>query len=176
MLQAGYYTSLADPDAGPSATVWRIQRWESVQKPVVIHALLDSAGSPPAMMTTWTAVVNNTINKGVLSNGQTTNQQQKKKRDHPMNPRAIAKASFSSHGGEVLNSNFWWWSSFIFRFGLDTYWHRLSPDDVITFSNSSLLTCKLCVAWSQIWYMYAPHCEDSASHCIYPLNMGSSFS
>jgi hypothetical protein len=60
------------------------------------------------MMTTWTAVVNNTINKGVLSNGQTTNQQQKKKREHPMNPRAIAKASFSSHGGEVLNSNFWW--------------------------------------------------------------------
>jgi hypothetical protein len=46
------------------------------------------------MTTTWTAVVNNTINKGVLSNGQTTNQQQKKKREHPMNPRAIAKACF----------------------------------------------------------------------------------
>jgi hypothetical protein len=58
------------------------------------------------MMITWTAVVNNTINKGVLSNGQPNNQQQKKKREHPMNPRAIAKASFSSYGGEVCNSNF----------------------------------------------------------------------
>jgi hypothetical protein len=100
-LQAGYYISPEDPDAGPSATGWRIQRWESVQKPVVIHALLDSAGSPPAMMTTWTAVVNNTINKGVLSNSQPMNQQQKKKRERPMNHRAIGKASFSAHGGEV---------------------------------------------------------------------------
>ncbi|CAK9198991.1 unnamed protein product [Sphagnum troendelagicum] len=101
VIVEGYYISPEDPDAGPSATGWRIQRWESVQKPVVIHALLDSAGSPPAMMTTWTAVVNNTINKGVLSNGQPMNQQQKKKRERPMNPRAIGKASFSAHGGEV---------------------------------------------------------------------------
>ncbi len=29
------------------------------------------------------------------------NQQQKKKRERPINPRAIGKASFSAHGGEV---------------------------------------------------------------------------
>jgi hypothetical protein len=91
-----------DPDADPLATSWRIQRSESVQNPVVICALLDSAGSPLAMMTTWIVVVNNTLNKQVLLNCQPTNQQQKKKRELPMNPRAIARASFSSRGGEVL--------------------------------------------------------------------------
>jgi hypothetical protein len=59
-----------DPDADPSVIGWRIPRWESVQKLVVIQALLDSVGSPLAMMATWTTLVNNTINKGFLSNGQ----------------------------------------------------------------------------------------------------------
>jgi hypothetical protein len=41
-VQAGYYISPEDPDAGPSVTDWSIERWESVQKPIVILALLDS--------------------------------------------------------------------------------------------------------------------------------------
>ncbi len=86
-----------DPDSDPQVTGWRIPRWESVQKLVVIQALLDSVGSPLAMMATWTALVNNTINKGFLSNDQPTDRQQKKKREHPMNLRAIAQTSFSAH-------------------------------------------------------------------------------
>jgi hypothetical protein len=87
-----------DPDADPSVTGWRIPRWESVEKLVVIQALLDSVGSPTAMMATWTALVNNTINKGFLLNSQPTNQQQKREREHPMNLRAIAQTSFSALG------------------------------------------------------------------------------
>jgi hypothetical protein len=87
-----------DPDSDPSVTVLRIPRWESVQKLVVIQALLDSMGSPLAMMATRTALVNNTINKGFLLNSQPTNQQQKRKREHPLDIRAIAQTSFSAHG------------------------------------------------------------------------------
>ncbi len=93
-MQAGYYISPGDPDAGPVVTGWKIQRWESAQKPVVIHALLDSAGSPPAM------------NKDFPSTGQPNNQQQHKKRDRPPDPRTIGKASFSAHGGEVAFAMF----------------------------------------------------------------------
>ncbi|CAM6060831.1 unnamed protein product [Sphagnum tenellum] len=106
VIVEGYYISPRDPDAGPLVMGWKIQRWESAQKPVVIHALLDSAGSPPAMMTTWTAVVNKTINKDFPSTGQPNNQQQHKKRDRPTDPRTIGKASFSAHGGEVALAMF----------------------------------------------------------------------
>jgi hypothetical protein len=119
--------------------------------------------------------------QGVLSNGQPTNQQQNKKGEHPMNPRAIANLPvfFLMRGG-LLHSNSWRWSSCILRRGLDTDQRLLSLGDVITFGSSSLLIHMLSsfvyVTSSQIQYICAPHCGDSTSHCMYPLNMGSSFS
>jgi hypothetical protein len=44
-VQAGYYISPEDSDASPSVTDWSIERWESVQKPIVMLAVLDSGES-----------------------------------------------------------------------------------------------------------------------------------
>jgi hypothetical protein len=58
-----------------------------------------------------------------------------------MSPRAIAKASFSAHGGKVAIAIFGG-EVHVFS-GVALTPHLLNPGDVVTFASSSLLTHKL---------------------------------
>jgi hypothetical protein len=58
------------------------------------------------MMATWTALVNNTINKGFLSNNQPTEQQQKKEKGAPNEFKGSSPDQFFCSWGEVAISIF----------------------------------------------------------------------
>ncbi|KAI8000442.1 Mediator of RNA polymerase II transcription subunit 16 [Camellia lanceoleosa] len=65
VIVEGQYMSPYDPDEGPSITGWRVQRWESSLKPVVLHQIFgnptSSFGGQPPMQTVWVTTVNKCI-------------------------------------------------------------------------------------------------------------------
>ena len=122
--RAGQYMSPYDPDEGPSITGWRVQRWESCLKPVVLHQIFGSPtnfGGQPPMQTVWETKVNKSIpptddlkSQQAASVGATSDMQpkpdssaDKMKRvtfDHfnmPSDVRTLARIVYSAHGGEI---------------------------------------------------------------------------
>ncbi|KAH9626986.1 hypothetical protein KSS87_017837 [Heliosperma pusillum] len=117
------YMSPYDPDEGPSVTGWRVQRWESCLKPVVLHPIFGSPsnfGGQPPMQTVWETKVNESIPLSddfnlpqISSVGATSDEQPKEspgakaKRttfDHfnmPSDIRTLARIIYSAHGGEI---------------------------------------------------------------------------
>ncbi|KAE9461848.1 hypothetical protein C3L33_06244, partial [Rhododendron williamsianum] len=65
VIVEGQYMSPYDPDEGPSITGWRVQRWESSLKPVVLHQIFgnptSSFGGQAPMQTVWVTTVNKCI-------------------------------------------------------------------------------------------------------------------
>lgn len=113
-----------DPDEGPSITGWRVQRWESCLKPVVLHQIFGSPnnfGGQPPMQTVWETKVNKSIpptddfkSQQAASAGPTSDvhpkpesSADKTKRvsfDHfnmPSDVRTLARIVYSAHGGEI---------------------------------------------------------------------------
>ncbi|KAK9714700.1 hypothetical protein RND81_06G113500 [Saponaria officinalis] len=123
VIVEGQYMSPYDPDEGPSVTGWRVQRWESCLKPVVLHPIFGSPssfGGKPPMQTVWETKVNESIPPSddfnypqVSPAGATSDRQPKDstitktKRttfDHfnmPSDIRTLARIVYSAHGGEI---------------------------------------------------------------------------
>ncbi|XP_028086038.1 mediator of RNA polymerase II transcription subunit 16-like isoform X5 [Camellia sinensis] len=121
----GQYMSPYDPDEGPSITGWRVQRWESSLKPVVLHQIFgnptSSFGGQPPMQTVWVTTVNKCIPPtndfkihqasvpGACSDARNTSDFgiEKTKRvcfypfDLPSDVRSLARIEYSAHGGEI---------------------------------------------------------------------------
>ncbi|XP_021740552.1 LOW QUALITY PROTEIN: mediator of RNA polymerase II transcription subunit 16-like [Chenopodium quinoa] len=124
VIVEGQYMSPYDPDEGPSITGWRVQRWDSCLKPVVLHQIFGSPsnfGGQPPMQTVWDTKVNKSIPptddfkcQQVASAGPTSDVQlkpesagDKEKKvtfDHfnmPSDVRTLARIVYAAHGGEV---------------------------------------------------------------------------
>ncbi|XP_021858301.2 mediator of RNA polymerase II transcription subunit 16 isoform X1 [Spinacia oleracea] len=124
VIVEGQYMSPYDPDEGPSITGWRVQRWESCLKPVVLHQIFGSPtnfGGQPPMQTVWETKVNKSMpptddlkSQQAASVGPTSDLQpkpessgDKAKRvtfDHfnmPSDVRTLARIVYSAHGGEI---------------------------------------------------------------------------
>ncbi|KAL2932075.1 Mediator of RNA polymerase II transcription subunit 16 [Bienertia sinuspersici] len=124
VIVEGQYMSPYDPDEGPSITGWRVQRWESCLKAVVLHQIFGSPtnfGGQAPMQTVWETKVNKSIaptddfkSQQAASAGPTSDVQpkpdswaEKEKRvtfDHfsmPSDVRTLARIVYSAHGGEV---------------------------------------------------------------------------
>ncbi|GAB4831214.1 Mediator of RNA polymerase II transcription subunit 16 [Ancistrocladus abbreviatus] len=108
-----------DPDEGPSITGWRVQRWESCLKPVVLHQIFgnptSSFGGQAPMQTVWETKVNKSIpptndfkaHQAVAGGPNADSSAEKAKRvtfdpfDMPSDIRTLARILYSAHGGEV---------------------------------------------------------------------------
>jgi len=113
-----------DPDEGPSVTGWRVQRWESCLKPVVLHPIFGSPtnfGGQPPMQTVWETKVNKSIPptddfkpQQVSAAAPTSDvpskpdpSVDKAKRltfdhfDMPSDIRTLSRITYSAHGGEI---------------------------------------------------------------------------
>ncbi|GMH05436.1 hypothetical protein Nepgr_007276 [Nepenthes gracilis] len=125
VIVEGQYMSPYDPDEGPSITGWRVQRWESCLKPVVLHPIFgnptSSFGGQAPVQTVWETKVNKSIpptNDFMLhqatlagSASDTLNKSdssaEKAERvtfdpfDMPSDVRTLARVVYSAHGGEV---------------------------------------------------------------------------
>ncbi|KAF9588006.1 hypothetical protein IFM89_006885 [Coptis chinensis] len=123
VIVEGQYMSPYDPDEGPSITGWRLQRWESSLKAVVLHPIFgnpaSSFGGQAPMQTVWTRV-----NRSIILSSQmksfrpsvtaSTEQNmadsviEKVNRlsfdpcDLPSDVRTLARIVYSAHGGEVV--------------------------------------------------------------------------
>ncbi|GAB4860077.1 hypothetical protein Ancab_011555 [Ancistrocladus abbreviatus] len=116
----GQYMSPYDPDEGPSITGWRVQRWESCLKPVVLHQIfgnpISSFGGQAPMQTVWETKVNKSIpptndfkaHQVVAGGPNADSSAEKAKRvtfdpfDMPSDVRTLARILYSAHGGELL--------------------------------------------------------------------------
>ncbi|KAL7243783.1 hypothetical protein ACSBR1_016079 [Camellia fascicularis] len=125
VIVEGQYMSPYDPDEGPSITGWRVQRWESSLKPVVLHPIFgnptSSFGGQAPMQTVWVTTVNKCIPPtndfkihqaavaGPCSDLRNTSDSslEKTKRvcfdpfDLPSDVRTLARIVYSAHGGEI---------------------------------------------------------------------------
>ncbi|XP_028108686.1 mediator of RNA polymerase II transcription subunit 16-like [Camellia sinensis] len=125
VIVEGQYMSPYDPDEGPSITGWRVQRWESSLKPVVLHPIFgnptSSFGGQAPMQTVWVTTVNKCIPPtndfkihqaavaGPCSDLRSTSDSslEKTKRvcfdpfDLPSDVRTLARIVYSAHGGEI---------------------------------------------------------------------------
>ncbi|KAH7838602.1 hypothetical protein Vadar_028814 [Vaccinium darrowii] len=125
VIVEGQYMSPYDPDEGPSITGWRVQRWESSLKPVVLHQIFgnptSSFGGQAPMQTVWVTTVNKCIPPtndyklhqpavaGPCSDAINTpdSSLEKTKRvcfdpfDLPSDVRTLARIVYSAHGGEI---------------------------------------------------------------------------
>lgn len=124
VIVEGQYMSPYDPDEGPSITGWRVQRWESCLKPVVLHPIFGSPtnfGGQPPMQTVWETKVNKSIaptddfkSQHVSSAAPTSDvpskpdpSVDKAKRltfdhfDMPGDIRTLSRITYSAHGGEI---------------------------------------------------------------------------
>jgi hypothetical protein len=125
VIVEGQYMSPYDPDEGPSITGWRVQRWESSLKPVVLHQIFgnptSSFGGQAPMQTVWVTTVNKCIAPtndyklhqpavaGPCSDAINTpdSSLEKTKRacfdpfDLPSDVRTLARIVYSAHGGEI---------------------------------------------------------------------------
>lgn len=110
-----------DPDEGPSITGWRVQRWESSLKPVVLHPIFgnptSSFGGQAPVQTVWQSRVENCIpatddfRSFPPSPPDPRNPSdsivEKSKRvsfdpfDLPSDIRTLARIVYSAHGGEI---------------------------------------------------------------------------
>ena len=122
---AGQYMSPYDPDEGPSITGWRVQRWESSLKPVVLHQIFgnptSSYGGQAPMQTVWVSKVDTSItptndfkSHQAAATGPTSDARKisdsgadKRKKvifdpfDLPSDVRTLARIVYSAHGGEI---------------------------------------------------------------------------
>ncbi|GAB2231421.1 hypothetical protein Droror1_Dr00010427 [Drosera rotundifolia] len=125
VIVEGQYMSPYDRDEGPLITGWRVQRWESCLKPVVLHQIfgspMSSFGGQAPMQTVWETKVNKSILPtsdfrilqviagGVASDSVTTPDSNVDKVnrvtfdpfDMPSDVRTLARIVYSAHGGEV---------------------------------------------------------------------------
>ncbi|GAB4825726.1 hypothetical protein Ancab_008599 [Ancistrocladus abbreviatus] len=119
VIVEGQYMSPYDPDEGPSITGWRVQRWESCLKPVVLHQIFgnptSSFGRQAPMQTVWETKVNKSIpptndfkaHQAVAGGPNADSSAEKGKRvtfdpfDMPSDVRTLARILYSAHGGEV---------------------------------------------------------------------------
>ncbi|PSS24651.1 Mediator of RNA polymerase II transcription subunit like [Actinidia chinensis var. chinensis] len=125
VIVEGQYMSPYDPDEGPSITGWRVQRWESSLKPVVLHQIFGNPtstfGGQVPMQTVWVTTVNKCITPtkdfkihqaavaGPCSDVRNTSDSglEKTKRvcfdpfDLPSDVRTLARIVYSAHGGEI---------------------------------------------------------------------------
>ncbi|GAB4849860.1 Mediator of RNA polymerase II transcription subunit 16 [Ancistrocladus abbreviatus] len=108
-----------DLDEVPSITGWRVQRWESCLKPVVLHQIFanptSSFGGQAPMQTVWETKVNKSIpptndfkaHQAVVGGPNADSSAEKAKRvtfdpfDMPSDVRTLARILCSAHGGEV---------------------------------------------------------------------------
>ncbi|KAL5715592.1 Mediator of RNA polymerase II transcription subunit 16 [Ranunculus cassubicifolius] len=124
VIVEGQYMSPYDPDEGPSITGWRVQRWESSLKPVVLHPIFGnpatSFGGQAPMQTVWLTRVNKSIvlstqMKSFWPSPTSSNEQntansvtEKVNRlsfdpcDLPSDVRTLARIVYSAHGGDVV--------------------------------------------------------------------------
>ncbi|XP_047324339.1 mediator of RNA polymerase II transcription subunit 16 isoform X2 [Impatiens glandulifera] len=125
VIVEGQYMSPYDPDEGPSITGWRVQRWESSLKPVVLHQIFgnptSSFGGQAPMQTVWTSTVNKCIQPtldfkinqatapGSTSDQRNTSELSAERSkgvsfdpfDLPSDVRTLARIVYSAHGGEI---------------------------------------------------------------------------
>lgn len=121
VIVEGQYMSPYDPDEGPSITGWRVQRWESSLKPVVLHPIFgnptSSFGGQAPVQTVWQSRVENCIpatddfRSFPPSPPDPRNPSdsivEKSKRvsfdpfDLPSDIRTLARIVYSAHGGEI---------------------------------------------------------------------------
>lgn len=129
VIVEGQYMSPYDPDEGPSITGWRVQRWESSLKPVVLHQIFgnptSSFGGQAPMQTVWVTTVNKCIPPtndfkihqaaaAAAAAGPTSDMVnasdsglEKTKWvcfdpfDLPSDVRSLARIVYSAHGGEI---------------------------------------------------------------------------
>ncbi|GAB2301170.1 Mediator of RNA polymerase II transcription subunit 16 [Dionaea muscipula] len=119
VIVEGQYMSPYDPDEGPSITGWRVQRWKSCLKPVVLHQIFgnptSSFGGQPPMQTVWETSVNKSIpptsdfqiHQATADGTPSDSYADKAKRvtfdpfDMPNDVRTLARIVYSAHGGEV---------------------------------------------------------------------------
>lgn len=114
-----------DPDEGPSITGWRVQRWESSLKPVVLHQIFgnptSSYGGQAPMQTVWVSKVDTSIPPtndfrshqeaamGPASDVRKISDSSVDKGrkvtfdpfDLPSDVRTLARIVYSPHGGEI---------------------------------------------------------------------------
>ncbi|PIA45593.1 hypothetical protein AQUCO_01600065v1 [Aquilegia coerulea] len=124
VIVEGQYMSPYDPDEGPSITGWRVQRWESSLKPVVLHPIFGTPasnfGGQAPMQTVWLTRVNKSIIPSTqmksfrpsttASSEQNMSDSVTEKVDRlsfdpcdlPSDVRALARIVYSAHGGEVV--------------------------------------------------------------------------
>ncbi|KAG2687550.1 hypothetical protein I3843_09G057600 [Carya illinoinensis] len=125
VIVEGQYMSPYDPDEGPSITGWRVQRWESSLKPVVLHQIFgnptSSYGGQAPMQTVWVSKVDTSIPPtndfksheaaatGPTSDVRNTSDMTVDKGqkvifdpfDLPSDVRTLARIVYSAHGGEI---------------------------------------------------------------------------
>ncbi|XP_052181212.1 mediator of RNA polymerase II transcription subunit 16 isoform X2 [Diospyros lotus] len=119
VIVEGQYMSPYDPDEGPSITGWRVQRWESSLKPVVLHQIFgnptSSFGGQAPMQTVWVTTVNKCIpptsdfkihQAADVRNTSDTGIEKTKRVcfdpfDLPSDVRTLARIVYSAHGGEI---------------------------------------------------------------------------
>lgn len=125
VIVEGQYMSPYDPDEGPSITGWRVQRWESSLKPVVLHQIFgnptSSYGGQAPMQTVWVSKVDTSIPPtndfrshqeaamGPASDVRKISDSSVDKGrkvtfdpfDLPSDVRTLARIVYSPHGGEI---------------------------------------------------------------------------
>ncbi|XP_010529420.1 PREDICTED: mediator of RNA polymerase II transcription subunit 16-like isoform X2 [Tarenaya hassleriana] len=122
VIVEGQYMSPYDPDEGPSITGWRVQRWESSVKPVVLHQIFgnptSNSGGQVPMQTVWVSRVDMSIpptndlkchqagpNVDAPKESDTgedkTNKVVCDPFDLPSDVRTLARIVYSAHGGEI---------------------------------------------------------------------------
>ncbi|XP_059435637.1 mediator of RNA polymerase II transcription subunit 16 [Corylus avellana] len=125
VIVEGQYMSPYDPDEGPSITGWRVQRWESSLKPVVLHQIFgnptSSYGGLAPMQTVWVSKVDTSIpptddfkSHQAAPTGPASDVRKicdlgvdKGKKvifdpfDLPSDVRTLARIVYSAHGGEI---------------------------------------------------------------------------
>ncbi|KAE7995641.1 hypothetical protein FH972_000415 [Carpinus fangiana] len=125
VIVEGQYMSPYDPDEGPSITGWRVQRWESSLKPVVLHQIFgnptSSYGGQAPMQTVWVSKVDTSIpptddfkSHQAAPTGPASDVRKicdlgadKGKKvtfdpfDLPSDVRTLARIVYSAHGGEI---------------------------------------------------------------------------
>ncbi|XAR66444.1 hypothetical protein NMG60_11012680 [Bertholletia excelsa] len=125
VIVEGQYMSPYDPDEGPSITGWRVQRWESSLKPVVLHQIFGNPtstfGGQAPMQTVWVTTVNTCIpptndfkiHQAAVAApcsdiiNPSDSGVEKTKRvcidpfDLPSDVRTLARIVYSAHGGEI---------------------------------------------------------------------------
>ncbi|GFY91859.1 sensitive to freezing 6 [Actinidia rufa] len=118
VIVEGQYMSPYDPDEGPSITGWRVQRWESSLKPVVLHQIFGNPtstfGGQVPMQTVWVTTVNKCItptkdfkiHQADVRNTSDSGLEKTKRVcfdpfDLPSDVRTLARIVYSAHGGEI---------------------------------------------------------------------------